>query len=875
MRLHRVKLTDYRSVADCEVVFAEGITIIEGPNEVGKTSIPEGVDLIFDFLDSSRHSRIRAIKTVGRDKGPEVEVEMSSGQYRFVYCKRWLHRSKTTLKIVSPRLEQLSGRAAHERVKEILTKTLDASLWKALRVEQGTGLVLPKFDVPSLGRALDRAASGASPTDQHDDLWSLIDKERERYWTPKKHPKRNRKAQQDAVEEAKARVSELGQQLKGIEIDVVEMSRLSAEATQLATTKDLCQRQENRLGRRLESVKRFYDKVNNLSADHKAASEKRTRLAAEWESRQHASSAVDDRSKELAVLETEARQTAPTLAAAAEQASNAETALDEARTALRTAESEQHLADEDRDYHRQLIEIDQLTERYNRVVEAEKTLAEVETELTSTKIDDLLLEEIEQADLAVVRAEAAVASVTTTASCDLVVRIDDEDVVLGVGETHHRVVDDDVRLTIPNVAQVRVRAGTGSKSLATERRNAKDVLRQLCGTAGVADLAEARRTAEHQKEAKRKQDEAHRTIKRDLRDLTVDILRNKITGLTRRVTTYSAERPVDSSLPSDFEEAKRIASDKKRDVEDLKAEFESFERAAESAALAHDRERINESNLSGRIKSARDAKAQAVDSLKTAREQRPDDEIIADLDMAKRHVDTTRESMEEAQANLQAADPESLKTRLDNAQQAAQRAHDDLQSNRDRVNELRGRLAIESEKGLHTRRDEADNRLRHLEREHQRTEARAQAALLLYETFARCRQQTRQRYVVPFKQRIEEYGRVVFNSSFSVEIDDDLRVVRRTLDGDTLEVAQLSTGAQEQLGVISRLACAAIVSPNGGGAPVIIDDALGWSDPDRLERMGAAIAVAGKQCQTIILTCTPGRYAHIGKATTIRLPNRI
>ena len=112
----------------------------------------------------------------------------------------------------------------------------------------------------------------------------------------------------------------------------------------------------------------------------------------------------------------------------------------------------------------------------------------------------------------------------------------------------------------------------------------------------------------------------------------------------------------------------------------------------------------------------------------------------------------------------------------------------------------------------------------------------------------------------------------MFNPSFSVDIDQNLRIVRRTLDGDTLRVDQLSAGALEQLAVISRLACAAIVSPDGGGAPVIIDDALGWSDPDRLERMGAAIAAAGEHCQAIILTCTPGRYAHIGNATTIQLP---
>ena len=85
----------------------------------------------------------------------------------------------------------------------------------------------------------------------------------------------------------------------------------------------------------------------------------------------------------------------------------------------------------------------------------------------------------------------------------------------------------------------------------------------------------------------------------------------------------------------------------------------------------------------------------------------------------------------------------------------------------------------------------------------------------------------------------------MFNKTFEVDLDDDLRIVRRTLDGDTLHVGQLSTGAVEQLGVISRLACAAIVSPDGGGAPVVIDDALGWSDPDRPSACGPSQRRAG------------------------------
>ena len=124
--------------------------------------------------------------------------------------------------------------------------------------------------------------------------------------------------------------------------------------------------------------------------------------------------------------------------------------------------------------------------------------------------------------------------------------------------------------------------------------------------------------------------------------------------------------------------------------------------------------------------------------------------------------------------------------------------------------------------------------------------------------------------MAPFRERIERLGRLVFGRTLEVELDDDLCISRRTLDGVTLDFLDLSTGAKEQLGVISRLACASIVAADGG-APVIFDDALGWSDPRKLDRMGAVISMAGRSCQIIVLTCTPGRYASVGSATVVQL----
>lgn len=53
------------------------------------------------------------------------------------------------------------------------------------------------------------------------------------------------------------------------------------------------------------------------------------------------------------------------------------------------------------------------------------------------------------------------------------------------------------------------------------------------------------------------------------------------------------------------------------------------------------------------------------------------------------------------------------------------------------------------------------------------------------------------------------------------------------------------------------------------GVPVIFDDALGYSDVARLERLGAAFRRAGESCQVIILTCLPERYANVGSATRV------
>ena len=804
MRLHRIRLQNYRGVTDCTVAFAtDGVTIIEGDNEVGKTCIPEALDLILSAPDSSQARQVREVKPVDRAEGAEVEIEVSSGDYRFVYCKRWHRQQWTKLEIAAPRHEQITGREAHERVEQIFAETLDENLWRALRIEQGAEVALPQFNMPSLGRALDVAAGGGHGSGgDEDDLWGRIGIERDRYWTATGRVSAARQVSAKEVEKAESTLREFEARLEAIEADVAEVERLVVDEARLVVALDDCERRESEFREQWDSTERLREQVERLDSVHRAAVAERDRIEGDHRRREDLKKEQAERTDALANLEAAVEQAAPIL------------------TAVVRRSEEAHLA----------------------VVRAEVT------------------------------AERAAAVVEVTALSDMTVQVDGVDAALGAGVGIERVVDDESVLVVPDVVKVRVRAGTDAKGLAAELAEARQEFDRLCALGGVGDLAAARQAAEDRRATEQDRRQAATIIEENLQDLTTEALRGKIRGLSRGIEAYAAERPAEPPLPGSVRDAKRVAEEAERIVAERRDQQDTCDAAAMDAAEARREAEIKEADLKGRIQNARTAVQDAERRLATARQERSDADLAGALAAAQQKAATTREALDRATEELQIADPDSLEVLLRNARAAAGRADDETRSNRDRQRELRISLELRGEEGLDAGRTDAESRYHHLQRTHERAEARAEAAALLYDTFAARRQEAHRRYVAPFKEHIEQFGRIVFGSTFEVELDDDLKVVRRTLDGITLNIGQLSVGAREQLGVLVRLACAVIVSPDGGGAPVVLDDALGWSDPSRLARMGAAIATAGRECQVIVLTCTPGRYAHVGNATVVSLP---
>ena len=186
------------------------------------------------------------------------------------------------------------------------------------------------------------------------------------------------------------------------------------------------------------------------------------------------------------------------------------------------------------------------------------------------------------------------------------------------------------------------------------------------------------------------------------------------------------------------------------------------------------------------------------------------------------------------------------------------------------LHEIGVELTIFGTEGRKGKLDVAETKREHARSEHDRVGRRARAVQLLREVMVRHRDTTRLRYVEPFRAELQRLGRPVFGPSFEVDVDSDLCILNRTLDGCTVPYESLSGGAKEQLGILARLAGATLVAKEDA-VPILIDDALGFTDPERLAKMAEVFDTLGERGQVIVLTCTPARYDGVKGAQRIEL----
>jgi hypothetical protein len=875
VRLLRLALRHYRGIEHTEVRFNQrGVTVIAGPNEVGKTSLAEAMDLLFDTPDSSSAQAVRAVQPVHRDEGTTVELEFTAGPYRVTYIKCYNRGRRTELRVHEPRPENLTGREAHERARAILEETVDLGLWRALRMQQDAPLDYPDLaGHASLAAALDRAAGHAGAGDDGASLFDAAQAESERYWTATGQPRPPLRDAAAAAAAVAQRVSELEQQIAAVERDVEECARLDraiadAEAGHAS------------LEAAAESGRADVARIEALEREHATLADRLQAADA-----LHGSAALRLASRTGLIEQLEAARTAYAGAAAAlaERApahddaqareAAARGALDAAHAAAAEASAAFEEAERDLEYRRAELEHAQLSERLERIVVAERDRAAAAAVLEANRVDADRLAAIRAAHMelekARSRAEAGLPRLEIEALRDVDLR-GAATARLVAGERWSTAAGEPVELVIGDVARVRVAPAAEARTLQEALHRAAAAYRARLEGAGVTDLDTAERTAREREDADRTLAGSDRVVAENLRDLSRAGLEQKAERCRARMLAYPPQRTAAAPLPATFDEAQER-------LRETRAARDAAARAVDSAAALHRalRERLDALDLEAAaahagLEQQASAIRGSVHQLERARAEADDatlERAAADTGEQRGRL---RLKVDVARAALDAADPAQIRQHAVNADAAVQASARRIDEMRGRRIAVHARLESAGEKGLAEALDQARADAARRDWERAALERRAAAARMLFETLRTRRDEAHRRYVRPLTDLVDRLGRHVFGAGFAVSLSPDLRVEQRTLHGRTVPFASLSGGAREQISLLVRLACALTVAADGG-VPLIFDDALGNSDAGRLDALGAVLALAGRECQVIVLTCAPERFRNIGSAEVVAL----
>lgn len=873
MLIHSLTIDNVRGIEHLELADLPetGVIVIAGDNEQGKSTILDALHAVLNEKHSSKKAGLRALQPVGRDASPSVTLTATLGPHTFTLTKVWFKGRKAELAVATPTRENYTGDRAEEKLEQLKSDYLDDDLVRALFLRQGDlAATVSAAGIPSLTRALD-GVDGADAASGSEDsaLIDAVEAEYTRYFTAAKGAeagelKAARAAHDDAVAElttARTAVAELEGFVARVE--AVTRDRDDAQA-QLPDARA----EVTTLGEKAGQAAAAREKVVRLQEERDRAEEALTRAQA-------AVSAREQKRAEVTELETGLAERSRGLEEAREKAAHEERQLSGLGAQLEEAREKETRAREAvktaRTRHRLLSDAarrDELAAKLADVDELDAQIRQLRERAAGRQIRDRDLRQVEDAatEVALQRRlrEAAAAKLRLNATAPTTVTVDGRDVALDSGE-HTVELTEGTELTIGAVTAVYSAGQTertpGDDPVAAAERRLAELLEEL----GCEDLEEARTARE---QARRTDEELEALTARRaavVRDGDVEKLRTELARLN------AALEGVDLPAEVDLEPAESAVESATEALEQVTDQVSRLD-----SALGPWRERRAATaltRLSTQIEGDQDAVDRARRALAAAEEETPAEDLARAVEEAQRVRDEAGSRVAEAERVLAQENPDLAVKMFEGAREHLASLEKTVTEAEKKLAELTGR--IEQATGAAERLEKATAAEESAARRLASVERRAGAVRLLRETLHRHRDEARRRYAQPFAEQLTRLARTVFGPDVEFTLSDDLEVRARSIGETSVPLEALSGGAKEQLAILTRFAIANLVSREGPDGtvpvPVVVDDALGSTDPSRLQLMATLFSDMGKTGQVVVLTCAPQRYSRVTGRTDYRI----
>ena len=414
-------------------------------------------------------------------------------------------------------------------------------------------------------------------------------------------------------------------------------------------------------------------------------------------------------------------------------------------------------------------------------------------------------------------------------------------------EAEERSIRDAVRLTLPGIGVLAVRSNRPAGA-DNARRTAERSRAELLQALGVSDIAAARR---RQVEAQEKAAERDR-LRLELRHLAPEGLPKLREEVARRVAVLpealelKADPDAARAALAGAAERVKAARAAAREVQPLQGRAGDAVVQAETAYATLTGERARLDAVLG-PEAERTAREQAFATAHAGQQ--------AAFEASAAHAEKLRAAAPDL------ASAEAVLRRAKSVEQAAAEEESRLNVT---LADLNGQIRTRSDDAVEEAWQETRDALQTAEARVSAFETEVAVLDRLREALQASRSAARDLYLQPVLAELKPLLGLLFED-ISITFDEKTllpQVVRR--NGQDEEVDRLSGGMREQLSVLTRLAFARLLARDGRPAPVILDDALVYSDDDRIERMFDALHRQAREQQIIVFSCRQRAFSKLG-----------
>lgn len=213
-----------------------------------------------------------------------------------------------------------------------------------------------------------------------------------------------------------------------------------------------------------------------------------------------------------------------------------------------------------------------------------------------------------------------------------------------------------------------------------------------------------------------------------------------------------------------------------------------------------------------------------------------------------------------------APDLETAKAELGRAKNAVASATSDRAKIVARLAGLSSKIRTLAGNSIEERRDELVGQLEAARAIEARFAQRAGALTRLQGALEAERNAARETYFGPVQEELKPLLSILHRDA-ALSFDSESLLPNGLMRGQAEEnLEDLSGGTKEQIAILTRLAFARLFARQGRRMPIVLDDALVYSDDDRIIQMFTALTRVSHDQQIIVFTCRQLAFQDLGGA---------